>query len=137
MKLLKLTTVFILAIAFMSFKKAETPVVSSAMVTSVNLFSSVKWKTESIDLGEIPVAKPVTIEYEFTNTSNTAVIVTNAHASCGCTVADYPKTPIAAGKSAKITATFNAAAKGAFTKNIAVTIEGEEAKVLNFKGTVI
>lgn len=137
MKLLKLTIAFIFAISFMSFKSAETPVVSATTDISIYIFSSVKWKTELIDLGEIPVAKPVTIEYEFTNTSNAAVIVTNAHASCGCTVADYPKTPIAAGKSAKITATFNAAAKGVFTKNINVTIEGEEPKVLTFKGTVI
>ena len=137
MKLLKLTTAFIFAVSFMSFKTANLPVVSSTTFTAVNFFSSVKWKTESIDLGEIPVAKPVRIEYEFTNTSKAAIIVTNAQASCGCTVADYPKTPIAAGKSAKITATFNAAAKGVFTKNITVTIEGEEPKVLNFKGTVI
>lgn len=137
MKLLRLTTAFILAISFMSFKTGVTPAISSTTISTGNFFSSVKWKTESIDLGEIPVAKPVTIEYEFTNTSNTVIIVTNAHASCGCTVADYPKTPIAAGKSAKITATFNAAAKGVFTKNITVTIEGEEPKVLNFNGTVV
>ena len=137
MKLLKLTTAFILGISFMSFKQAELPTVKSHGFATATILSSVKWKAESIDLGEIPVGKPVTIEYEFTNTSNAAVIVTNAQASCGCTVADYPKTPIAAGKTAKITATFNAAAKGVFTKNITVTIEGEEAKVLTFKGTVI
>jgi hypothetical protein len=137
MKLLKLTLVFILAISFMSFTTLETPVQKSNGFSNLTILSSVKWKTELIDLGEISVGKPVTIEYEFTNTSNAAVIVTNAHASCGCTVADYPKTPIAAGKTAKITATFNAAAKGAFAKNITVTIEGEDAKVLNFKGTVI
>ncbi|MCY7293054.1 MAG: DUF1573 domain-containing protein [Ferruginibacter sp.] len=137
MKLLKLTAVFILAISFMSFKTTEIPFQKSIGFSAYTFLSSVKWKAESIDLGEIPQGKPVTIEYEFTNTSNAAVIVTNAQASCGCTVADYPKTPIAAGKTAKITATFNAAAKGVFTKNITVTIEGEDAKVLNFKGTVI
>ncbi len=137
MKLLKLTSVFILAVSFMSFKPVETAVKKLNGISASSVLSSVKWKAESIDLGEIPQSKPVTIEYEFTNTSNAAVIVTNAQASCGCTVADYPKTPIAAGKSAIITATFNAAAKGAFIKNITVTIEGEDAKVLNFKGTVI
>jgi len=137
MKVLKLTAVFVLAISFLSFTTTNIPLQQSNGISSGTFLSSVKWKSESIDLGEVPQGKPATIEYEFTNTSNSAVIVTNAQASCGCTVADYPKTPIAAGKSAKITATFNAAAKGVFTKNITVTIEGEDAKVLNFKGTVI
>ncbi len=137
MKLLKLTLALIFAISFMSFKTVEIPVKKSNSFSASVFLSSVKWKSESIELGEIPQGKPVTIEYEFTNTSNAAVIVTNAQASCGCTVAEYPKTPIAAGKTAKITATFNAAAKGAFIKNVTVTIEEEDAKVLNFKGTVI
>lgn len=137
MKLLKLTAVFILAISFMSFKTIETPITKTNIFSTDNLLPSVKWTSESIDLGEIPQGKPVVIEFEFTNTSKAAVIVTNAQASCGCTVADYPKTPIGAGKSAIIKATFNAAAKGVFTKNVTVTIEGEDAKVLNFKGTVI
>jgi uncharacterized protein YajQ (UPF0234 family) len=136
MKLVKLSSLLIAAIAFMSFKaEVCNNITASAKVTSI--YSSVKWKADIIDLGEIKQNNPVTIEFEFTNTSNTAVIVDNAQASCGCTVADYPKQPIAAGKTAIITATFNAAVAGPFTKNITVTIQNEEPKVLNFKGTVI
>jgi Protein of unknown function (DUF1573) len=136
MKLVKLSSLLIAAIAFMSFKtEVCNNVTASAKVSSI--YSSVKWKADVVDLGEVKQNNPVTIEFEFTNTSNTAVIVDNAQASCGCTVADYPKQPIAAGKSAIITATFNAAVVGLFTKNITVTIQNEEPKVLNFKGTVI
>jgi Protein of unknown function (DUF1573) len=136
MKLVKLGTLFIAAVAFMSFKTEVCKnVAATAKVTGI--YSSVKWKADIIDLGEVKQNKPVTIEFEFTNTSNAAVIVDNAQASCGCTVADYPKMPIAAGKSAIITATFNAAVAGPFTKNITVSIQNEEPKVLNFKGTVI
>jgi outer membrane lipoprotein SlyB len=135
MKLVKLFSFFIIGFSFMSFKTVDCT--NSNTATHTNIYSSVKWKTDAVELGEIPQGKPVTIEFEFTNTSNTDVIVANAQASCGCTVADYPKTPIAAGKTAKITATFNAATKGVFTKNVTVTIQNEEAKVLSFKGTVI
>jgi outer membrane lipoprotein SlyB len=134
MKLVKLFSFFIIGFSFMSFTTLDC---ANNTATHTNIYSSVKWKTDAVELGEIPLGKPVTIEFEFTNTSNADVIVANAQASCGCTVADYPKTPIAAGKTAKITATFNAAAKGVFTKNVTVTIQNEEAKVLNFKGTVI
>jgi hypothetical protein len=137
MKLVKLFTLFIAAVAFMSFKASECNNSSPVATKIAGIYSAVKWKADVIDLGQIPVGKPVTIEFEFTNTSDAEVIVTNAQASCGCTVADFPKQPIAAGKTAKVTATFNAAAVGAFTKNVTVTIQNEEAKVLNFKGTVI
>ena len=134
MKLVKLFTLLAVGFSFMSFKTLDC---ASTMPTYKTINSFVKWKTEVVDLGEIPQNKPVTIQFEFTNTSNTEVIVANAQASCGCTVADYPKAPIAAGKSAIITATYNAAAKGLFNKTVTVTIQNEEAKVLSFKGTVI
>jgi hypothetical protein len=134
MKLVKLFSFLIIGFSFMSFTKVDC---NSNTATYNNIYSSVKWKTDAVDLGEIAQGKPITIEFEFTNTSDADVIVANAQASCGCTVANYPKTPIAAGKTAKITATFNAAAKGVFTKNVTVTIQNEEAKVLSFKGTVI
>jgi Protein of unknown function (DUF1573) len=137
MKLVKLFSFFIIGFSFMSFKTAECIKANAAYQVSTNIYSAIKWKTDIIDLGEITQNKPVTIEFEFTNTSNTEVIVANAQASCGCTVADYPKTPIAAGKTAIITATYNAATKGIFNKNVTVTIQNEEPKVLSFKGTVI
>ncbi len=137
MKLIKLFTLMAVGFTFMSFKTTECLKANTIYQTTTNIYSAIKWKTDVIDLGNITQNKPVTIEFEFTNTSEADVIVANAQASCGCTVADYPKTPIAAGKSAIITATFNAATKGAFTKNVTVTIQNEEAKVLNFKGTVI
>jgi outer membrane lipoprotein SlyB len=135
MKLVKLFSFFIIGFSFMSFTTVDCNSGNTAKHTSI--YSSVKWKTDAVDLGEIPQSKPVTIEFEFTNTSDAEIIVANAQASCGCTVADYPKTPIAAGKSAIIKATYNAAAKGVFNKNVTVTIQNEEPKVLSFKGTVI
>jgi hypothetical protein len=100
--------------------------------------SPISWKSESIDLGEIPQNKPKEINFEFKNTGKTAVVISNVKASCGCTATDYTKTPIQPGETAKVTATYNAAAKGAFTKTVTVTTNAEEApKVLSFKGTVI
>ena len=100
--------------------------------------AAIAWKSELIDLGEIPQNKPKSIDFEFKNTGKTAVVITNVKASCGCTATDYTKTPIQPGQTAKVTATYNAAAKGAFTKTVTVTTNAEETpKVLSFKGTVI
>ena len=123
------------ALAMMSFTVLPT---TTTTVKSEISASPIAWKAEQIDLGEIPQNKPKAIEFEFKNNGKTAVIITNVKASCGCTATDYTKTPIAPGGTAKITATYNAAAKGAFTKTVTVTTNAEEApKVLSFKGTVI
>lgn len=103
-----------------------------------NATSAVVWKTEVVDAGEIPQGTPKAIEFEFTNNGSAPLIITSAKGSCGCTIADYPKEPIAPGKTAKVTATYNAAAKGPFTKTVTVTTsESETPKVLTLKGTVI
>ena len=126
----------VLAFAFglMSFtaKQANDPVTKTVKA------SSVTWKSESIDLGSIPQGTPKSLDFEFKNTGKTDVIITNVKAACGCTATDYTKTPIKPGQNAKITATYNAANKGAFTKTVTVTTNAEETpKVLTFKGTVI
>ncbi len=133
MKKLRLAALFICgAFMMMSFTNVSAP-------TSVTNFSvkSVQWKSTSVEVGNIPQGKPYAVEFEFTNTGKEAVIVTNAQAGCGCTIADYPKEPIAPGKTAKIKATYNAAAIGVFNKNVTVYIQNEEPVTLYLKGTVI
>ncbi|MFT3909698.1 MAG: DUF1573 domain-containing protein [Ferruginibacter sp.] len=95
------------------------------------------WKKDSHDFGEIPQGKPVTVEFSFTNSGDAALLITDVHTSCGCTAPDYPKEPIAAGKTSTIKVTYNANAVGAFSKTITVKTNGEEeTKVLTIKGTV-
>jgi hypothetical protein len=99
--------------------------------------SAITWKSDAIDVGEIPQGKPKAIVFEFKNIGATDVIITNAQGSCGCTATDYTKTPIKSGKSGTITATYNAANVGAFTKTVTVTTNAETTpKVLTLKGVV-
>ena len=134
MKALKIS-MFAIALGLMSFapKTSETdPVVKTAAT------SPVSWKVEIIEVGNIPQGTPKSIDFEFKNTGKTAIIITNVKPACGCTAADYTKTPIKPGETAKVTAVYNAANKGAFSKTLTVTTNAEEApKVLTFKGTVI
>jgi len=136
MKTLKIS---LIALAFslgaVSFAEAQTAPNAPA---KVNVVSPAKWKADVIEVGEIPQNKPKTIEFEFTNTGKSDIVITNVKPTCGCTVADYTKTPIKPGEKGKVNATFNAAVKGAFSKTITVTTNAEDQpKSLNFKGTVI
>lgn len=134
MKVLKIS-VLAMTLSLMSFSSISNSVEKSIVSTLTN---AITWKSESIDLGEIPQGTPKKIEYEFKNTGKTAIIITNVHGSCGCTTTDYTKTPIESGEIAKVSATYNAANKGAFSKTVTVTTNAEETpKVLTFKGIVI
>lgn len=137
MKILKIS-MFALALGLMSFS-AITPVkVIVSKVENKLAASTILWKSETIDVGQIPQGTPKAIVYEFKNTGKTAVVITNVQGSCGCTATDYTKEPILPGKSAKVTATYNAANKGAFSKTVTVTTSAETTpKVLTLKGTVI
>ncbi|SNR34343.1 Protein of unknown function [Flavobacterium sp. ov086] len=127
-----------LALGLMSFS-AIAPVESLTSETKVAVTAStIVWKAETIDVGQIPQGTPKAIVYEFKNTGKTAVVITNVQGSCGCTATDYTKEPILPGKTAKVTATYNAANKGGFTKTVTVTTSAETApKILTLKGTVI
>jgi hypothetical protein len=135
MKMIKIS-MLALTLGLMSFS-AVAPVkvlVSKTVATA----SSIVWKSETIDVGAIPQNTPKPIVFEFKNTGKTAVIITNVQGSCGCTATDYTKTPIAPGKSGKVTATYNAANPGAFTKTVSVTTNAETTtKTLTIKGTVV
>lgn len=138
MKMIKIS-MLALALGLMSFS-AIAPVQSLVSETKVSELagSTIAWKAETIDVGQIPQGTPKAIVYEFKNTGKTAVVITNVQGSCGCTATDYTKEPIQAGKSGKVTATYNAANKGAFTKTVTVTTSAETTpKVLTLKGTVI
>jgi len=100
--------------------------------------AAISWKSDTIDVGQIPQGTPKVIKFEFTNSTDKPVLVTHVKASCGCTATDYSKEPIAPGKTGYVNATYNAAVAGAFTKTVTVTTsDSETPKKLTFKGTVV
>lgn len=134
MKTLKITllgmTLGLMSFSFPSIQKNET--------LKVITTNPLTWKSEAVEVGDIPQGIPKLIEFELKNNGTTPVIITSAKSSCGCTVADYQKEPILPGKTALVTAKYNATALGSFTKSITVTTSVDESvKVLTFKGNVI
>ena len=97
-----------------------------------------KIKVETIDLGKIPQGTPATATYVVTNIGKTDLIIESASPTCGCTVGDYTKSPIAPGKTGTITATFNAAGLGPIDKHMNVKFAGaSDTKSIGFKGEVL
>jgi hypothetical protein len=67
-------------------------------------------KTEH-DFGVINEGDIVETTFSFKNTGKSELIITNAVGSCGCTVPEWPKEPIAAGESGLIKVKFNSQGK--------------------------
>ncbi len=60
--------------------------------------------------------------FAFTNTGKEPLVISNAVGSCGCTVPEWPKEPIAPGESGDIKVVFKPGKKeGAQTKNVTIT----------------
>ncbi|MEM1319899.1 MAG: DUF1573 domain-containing protein [Bacteroidota bacterium] len=98
----------------------------------------ISWESKIHDFGEIPQNVPAQAEFVLTNNSDEMMIITNVKGSCGCTAAKHDEAPVAPGKSTTITATYNAAKIGPFTKSITVkTSLTEQPELLKIKGEVI
>lgn len=66
--------------------------------------------------------------FEFTNTGDAPLIITNAQSTCGCTVPSYPKEPIMPGKTGKIEVKYNMGV-GPIRKTITI-----ESNATNYEG---
>ena len=98
---------------------------------------TMKFAKETHDFGKIEQGKPVTHVFEFKNSGSDPVVINDAQASCGCTKPNWTREPIMPGKTGSVSATFNAAAAGQFTKTVTVTSNAEAGQtVLYLKGEV-
>ena len=117
---------------------AKKPVVATQDAPKNMTPSGITWKEDSHNFGDIEKGKPVSHEFSFKNTTKQTILITNVKASCGCTATNYTKTPIKPGESATVTATYNAANPGSFSKNVTVTTNDSDVnKILSIKGKVI
>lgn len=122
----------------------KTLLVCASLVLTTGIFAQKKadevarFKSETIDMGKVKQNSPKTVEFSVKNVGQTPLIIENANPTCGCTIGDFTKSPIAAGKSGKITATYNAANLGAFEKHLTVKFAGvDEIKNITIKGEVL
>jgi hypothetical protein len=83
---------------------------NNAMETQVNTNGALpvfSFNEENHDFGSIEEGVIAKYDFEFTNTGDAPLIITNASGSCGCTVPSWPREPIAPGETGKIHVEFN------------------------------
>jgi hypothetical protein len=73
--------------------------------------TSIELAEKEFQFGTINEGDKVTHVFKVKNTGPKPLIIANAWGSCGCTVPEYPKEPIAPGMSADVKVTFNSTGK--------------------------
>lgn len=73
--------------------------------------TSIKFDEEEFDFGVIDEGDIVKHVFKFTNTGPNPLVITNARATCGCTVPTWPKEPVTPGGTGEIKVEFNSKGK--------------------------
>ncbi len=113
-------------------------VLSTAMFAQKKADDVAKFATETIDQGKLKQNNPEEVKFIVTNISKEPLIIEQANPTCGCTIGDYTKTPIAPGSTGYVSAKFNAANLGHFTKTLTVKFAGaDDIKNIVITGDVL
>jgi len=93
----------------------------------------------SHDFGRINQGEKVSYSFRFKNTGKSDLIISDVRTSCGCTVSEYPKTPVKPGTENFIQVTFNSQGKvGAQNKIITVIANTQpNTQELSIKALII
>ncbi len=129
MKNIYFATVLILGFTQLGFSQAVPPLNHKQ--------ANIVFATEKHNFAVIPQNVPATYIFVFRNTGKEPLVISNATASCGCTVPEYTKEPVKPGGKGSIKVTYNAAGLGNFVKTVTVSSNAKKPTVtLTINGEV-
>ena len=86
----------------------STPATSTTVGTASDTeFPVMSFESTEYDFGSVNEGEIVDYTFRFTNTGTFPLIINKATATCGCTVPEWPKEPIAVGSKGEIKIKFN------------------------------
>ena len=124
-------------------KEITTDLVNNPLTAEKNAdqvdMPKIELSQDFFDFGEMNQKESVSTEFVIKNTGDAPLLIRSAKGSCGCTVPEWPKEPVAVGEEAVIKVTFNSGnKKGKQNKTVTlVTNAIPSTKVLTIKGTVL
>ena len=97
------------------------------------------FKKEVHDFGTITEGEKISYSFSFVNTGNADLVISKATASCGCTVPEFSKEPVAPGKSGVVNVIFDSSGKDGYQRK-EVFVQANtipNSKKLIITGTVV
>lgn len=134
----KLFPLFAVLLFSVNFMAAQTDAPASEEATEEQMqFPVMEFESTVVDYGVIEQDSDPYRYFEFTNTGDAPLIITNAKGSCGCTVPTWPKEAIAPGETGQIKVRYATNRLNKFTKSITLTTnEKNPTRKLTIKGEV-
>jgi hypothetical protein len=86
----------------------DHPETSAAALADTARYTNIQWlDSASRNYGTIPEGQKLDVAFRFRNSGSTPLVIGQVRPSCGCTIAEQPKEPIAPGGEGQIRAVFN------------------------------
>lgn len=132
-------SIFVLAlvslVAFTSCKEKATDKVSEENVAAAadrdanaGKFPVMTFEQTEFDFGAIDQGTNVEHVFKFTNTGDAPLVIVDAKSSCGCTVPQYTKEPVAPGATGEMLVKFNGSGKNQVSKTVTITANTQAGK---------
>lgn len=91
---------------------------------------SIRFDRDVHDFGRLTASENVSYSFRFVNAGKADLLIGGCSATCGCTVADYPRERIAPGKEGYVKVSFKSAGmSGRQVKEVTVRTNGDPAQV--------
>ncbi|MCB0547791.1 MAG: DUF1573 domain-containing protein [Phaeodactylibacter sp.] len=88
----------------------RSPVSANEPIDTVNV-AKMAFEEETFDFGEVDEGAIVEHTFHFTNNGKAPLLISSARSTCGCTVPDWPKEPIAPGEKGMLKVKFSTQGK--------------------------
>lgn len=103
----KLFIVLSLGLAIAACNSSGQEPQSPSVAEAPGKLTKVEWIDSAKNLGRINEGQQIQIAYKFKNVGEHPLVIQSVEPGCGCTVAEYPKQPIAPGAEGTITGAFD------------------------------
>jgi hypothetical protein len=124
-------------VAFMAMMFIAVLSMNAQVSTTTASQDSIVFASTVHDYGTIVQGADGSCEFVFVNKGKAPIVLNDVKASCGCTVPEWTRTPVAPGTKGSIKVTYNTNNVGAFTKTITVNSNAvNNPMVLVIKGSV-
>ena len=128
------TTILLLALVSCDQRSRETKNLNTSAIETdqtSNKEPIISFDKKTWDFGTIIDGEVVEHTFRFTNTGTSDLVISSASASCGCTIPNWPKEPIAPGEKGEIKVEFNSnGKKDMVTKDITILANTNPVKTI-------
>jgi hypothetical protein len=112
---------------------------NNQVFSQVEKGAKIEFKKVIHDYGNVKFGGDGTSTFIFVNTGNEPLVIAQAKQTCGCTVPEWPREPIAPGEKGTITVKYDTKRAGAIAKSVFIisNATNDPNKELRIKGMVL